>query len=131
MRVRNDLQSELFALSGDGEEKHLTIDLVASIIGIDLAAALAERFGGGRIYVPQFPNEGHPIARCIGIDAARQLGLKFGGEDLEIPLVKSRAQRRRDRERILDLDRRGWNRELIQREVKCSRRHVYNVLSEK
>ena len=70
--------------------------------GPDTACKLARDFSGTRVYLPVEPTESHPIALSVGIDAARLIGARFGGDDLELPMHKSRAQRRRDREEILE-----------------------------
>jgi Mor family transcriptional regulator len=128
---QNDLQAELFALGGYDDNGRLTIDGIVELVGVEAAHKLAQDFGGTRVYVPVAPHDAHPLARSIGTAAAAKIGASFGGEELEIPLIKSRAQRRRDRERIICLHRAGKAIASIAREVRCSERHVYNVLSER
>lgn len=50
--------------------------------------ALAEAFGGTRLYVPKFMTTKHRIARAIGFDGAKRLWDTFGEGALTIPLLR-------------------------------------------
>lgn len=50
--------------------------------------ALAEAFGGTRVYVPKNIGASHPIAEAIGIVAAQALLGRIGNENVRIPLAR-------------------------------------------
>lgn len=116
----------------DHSSDRLTIDRIAAVIGREATIALMVKFGGTRLYIPRRPREIEPtssIVFAIGWDLAQKLGDAFGGESIVVPLHKSRAARRRDRAEIIRLHREGITVASIARQVGCSERHVYNVLS--
>lgn len=56
-------------------------------LSFDTVRQLAERFGGGRLYVPQTPTVA--MIEAIGSEAASTLCDKYSGERLEIPTTAS------------------------------------------
>jgi Homeodomain-like domain len=122
--------NELFAPQCYRErEDRLTVEQLAEVCGPEAAAALAAAFGGTRLYLALQPTPDSEIARAIGLEAARKIGARHGGEVIEIPLIKSRAQRHKDRAQIVELREQGLSIPAIARRVRCSMRHVYNVLA--
>src|SRR5713226_2070293 len=91
-------------------------------IGLEAAALLAERFGGLRLYVPVAPLVDHPIVATIGLDAAAQLSRRFGGGQILVPLRPARLWR------IVELARRGETPREIALAMRCTERHVVNLL---
>jgi len=78
----------------DGRE-HLTRDLIA-LLGIDGLIALAEAFGGQRLYVPQAIPDDHVIAKALGKDLAAKISDRYSRFSIRVPMVrKIRAQRYR------------------------------------
>ena len=108
----------------------ITVRQVAEVIGDEAAHKLARDFRGTRLYIPSEPCESHPLTLSVGHEVALVIAEKFAGEELVIPMYKTRAQRRIDRELIVKLRTRHRSIAAIARQVGCSERHVYNVLAE-
>jgi DNA-binding transcriptional regulator LsrR (DeoR family) len=51
-------------------------------------AALAEEFGGQRVYIPRRIRQSHRITRVIGFEAAARLGEIIGGSTWRIPVAR-------------------------------------------
>lgn len=117
-------------LDQDECESRITVRQVAEVIGDEAAHKLARDFGGTRLYIPSEPCESHPLTLSVGREVALVIAEKFAGEELVIPMYKSRAERRLDRELILKLRTHHRSIAAIARQVGCSERHVYNVLAE-
>jgi hypothetical protein len=138
--MRNDLQTELFSpavikswlddLDQGENDGRITVRRIAEVIGDDAAFKLARDLGGTRQYVPADPGESHPLTLSVGREDALALCARFAGEELVIPMYKSRSRRQYDRALILKLKARHRSNAAIARQVGCSERHVYNVLSE-
>lgn len=107
----------------------LTLRQIAAELGEEMARMLVGGFGGTRLYIPLAPGDESALVRALGAEAAHRLGHRFGGEAVDIPLYKSRAERRTDRAAILKLREDGQSVWVIARRVGCSERHVYNVLA--
>lgn len=69
------------------EGQNSTADLV-EIVGEAAAVALAENFGGTRLYVPQRLKDCHPIVRAIGADAGKALVEAFHTSTIKVPLAR-------------------------------------------
>lgn len=109
----------------------LTLRQIAMELGDEMARMLIDGFGGTRLYIPLTPNEDSPVVQVLGGDPARRLGHRFGGEAVDIPLHKSRAERRVDKAAIIRLRNEGNSVATVARLVRCSERHVYHVLSQR
>lgn len=59
-----------------------------AILGDTAMIALAEQFGGSRLYVPERINADHAIVQAIGIDAATTLAERSGGTAIRVPLAR-------------------------------------------
>src|ERR1700674_5281235 len=135
----NDRQAELFKaelvrsslddLDQDDSDGRITVRQLAEVIGDEAAFKLARDFGGTRVYIPADPCESHPITLSVGREDALAVAAKFAGEELVIPMYKSRARRQYDREQIVKLSKKHRSRAAIARQVGCTERTVYNVLS--
>ncbi len=136
----NERQTELFKaglvrsslddLDQDECDGRITARQIAEVIGDEAAHKLARDFGGTRLYIPADPCQSHPLAVSVGRGDAMAIAARFAGEELVIPMYKSRAQRRHDRDLILKLRAKHRSIDAIARQVGCSRRHVCNVLAE-
>jgi hypothetical protein len=136
----NDRQAELFKasvirsslddLDQDECDGRITVRQIAKVIGDEAAHKLARDFGGTRLYVPSDPCESHPLTLSVGREDALAIAAKFAGEELVIPMYKSRARRRYERDLIVKLRQRHRSFAAIARQVGCSERHVYKVLAE-
>lgn len=68
--------------------ERLTTDELISLIGERAFVALAEAFGGRRLYVPGVIEGDHDIARAIGPDAARHLSERIAPDVIRVPLAR-------------------------------------------
>jgi len=102
------------------------VDNIARLIGAGLAARICERFGGRRIYIASNPAPDDPLPSTIGYAAALRVGAVFGGERVAIP----REAGHRTRSKVAALRRQGMSVSNIARELGCSERNVYKVLSQ-
>lgn len=59
-----------------------------ALIGETAMVALAEAFGGTRLYVPQRITQRHEIARAIGMEAAKQLSDRLAPDVIPVPLAR-------------------------------------------
>jgi hypothetical protein len=64
---------------------------IAEVAGLPAALAVAERYGGSRLYVPKRAPDSHELVQLVGRDAADAIcrfygGLDRGGEPITIPL---------------------------------------------
>lgn len=73
------------------------IDL-ASVLSECELVALAEAFGGTRLYLPAGVKPGHPLATALGHDVALALVKSIGAGTLRIPIARDlRARHYRDK----------------------------------
>jgi hypothetical protein len=59
-----------------------------ALLGVPALVALAERFGGRRLYVPQSLGPGHEIAQAIGPEAAAKLVRRYSLAFIRVPLAR-------------------------------------------
>ena len=79
-------------------ERYLTLHLI-EILGEDGFVAIAQAFGGTRIYVPQKLRRQSEVAAAIGRERAVALSAALGGTKIRVPLGR--------RERALAAQREG------------------------
>lgn len=65
----------------------LSNDLKA-LLGEPAFVALAQAFGGTRLYVPNTINADHEIAQAIGLDAAGKLSRRYSPATIRVPLAR-------------------------------------------
>jgi len=94
------------------------------LLGDEGARLLAEAFGGRRLYVPRSPGPHHPITVAIGEDRAGRLAGAFHGVGIDVPMLPAKKAE------IRRLDRLGWTRSAIARELRVTERWVYKTLQE-
>lgn len=76
-------------LAGDGASDPTGRKGLVAAIGETAMIALAEQFGGTRLYVPSRLGESHPIARAIGAKAAEALRTFVGAPGyVRVPLAR-------------------------------------------
>ena len=63
------------------------IELIG-VIGEAATVALAEAFGGTRLYVPSRVRESHRITRAIGHEAAQALSAFYSPDAIRVPLAR-------------------------------------------
>lgn len=59
-----------------------------TLIGEDAFVALAEAFGGTRLFVPVKMDAEHTIAQAIGLPAARSLVARLAPDVIRVPLAR-------------------------------------------
>ena len=109
-----------FWMNGRGS----TLKDVVSMIGIEGAARLIGAFAGMRLYVPHAPEPDDSLSEVIGLEAARALAQIYGGDRIDVPNPTPR------RIQIVDLRASGVSIDGIARELRCTRRRVFQVLAE-
>lgn len=62
-------------------------DLI-DLLGEPAFVALAETFGGTRLYVPTTIGADHAIARAIGLPAAQRLSQRLAPDQITVPLAR-------------------------------------------
>ena len=98
-------------------------ELIA-IVGEEAALKLVRAFGGTRLYVPHSPEPNDLLASTIGHFAATKLARIYGGDRVDVPNPPPR------RIRIMQLRATGMSVDAIARELRCTRRRVFQVLAE-
>jgi hypothetical protein len=94
------------------------------ILGDAGARALAEAFGGLRLYVPRQPGAHHPITVALGHEGAAQLAAAFGSDQIDIPMLPNKQAE------IRRLAGEGLTRREIAVKVRCTQRWVYKTLED-
>jgi len=110
-------------LAGEQRRSAMLEELV-ELVGDDGAAALIEQFGGTRLYVPYTPKKKDTLTMSIGMAAAVKLARIFGGDRVDIPNPTAR------RLLIRQLHASGQSVDAIARQLRCTRRRVFQVLAE-
>lgn len=104
--------------------------VVAKAAGLPAAKALAQAYGGRRLFVPKQAKKKHAIAAAVGHDGMSALVDAFGGERIDVPLwtfsgIKTfiAGQRRAIIARTQD----GESQSKIARDLGCTERAVRKV----
>lgn len=77
---------------------YATVERLVEILGLVNALKFAERFGGGRVYLPQperLKPEG-PIVQLLGMDAAREIAFEWRGMEIMVPQCAAHLRAQRD-----------------------------------
>jgi len=61
---------------------------MARIVGVDVAIAVARRFGGRRLYIPQKMKRDNLLAKAVGMKAASIIARHYSGDTFEIPSAR-------------------------------------------
>lgn len=64
-----------------------------ALLGEDGFVALAQSFGGTRLYVPTSIEADHEIAQAIGADAAKLLSRHYSPDTIRVPLARNERAR--------------------------------------
>lgn len=59
------------------------------LLGEAAFIALAEHFGGLRLYIPQTMTGDHDIAKAIGLEEAQRLSNRYGADRIAVPLARA------------------------------------------
>ena len=93
---------------------------VAETLGLRVAVALIEHFGGLEIKPPSRPRPDHPIIKALGAEDGNALFAFLGGGSMYVPHNRTTSARAD----ILKLEAEGKNRAEIARILGISQRHV-------
>ena len=93
---------------------------VAETLGLRVAVALIEHFGGLEIKLPTRPRPEHPIIKALGAADGNALCAFLGGGSMYVPHNRSTSAR----SAILKLEAEGKDRADIARILGISQRHV-------
>ncbi|MBI1407318.1 MAG: hypothetical protein GC145_14485 [Caulobacter sp.] len=121
MSKRTTARQPIYTAEGDASG---TTGALTSLLGVEAMTRLSDKFGGRRIYVPATIGPDHPLAVAAGLEAALQLVAHYAGHTLSLPITPARRQR------VLELDKRGFTKALIAETVGLTERRVYQILAE-
>lgn len=93
---------------------------VAEVLGLRVAIALIEHFGGLEIKLPIKPRPDHPIIKALGARDGNALCAFLGGGSMYVPHNRTTSTRAD----ILKLESEGKDRAEIARILGISQRHV-------
>jgi len=108
-------------LTGHSSEEALAS--IGEAIGLEAALALANHFGGVRLYVPKTIGDSHAICVALGRENADRLAAWAGGGSIDVPKQAARRARVRDLHSLGAL-----TISQIALETSFSERHVYRLL---
>jgi hypothetical protein len=68
---------------------------ISELTGLKAALALADEWGGRRLYIPSIErlHETHELVRVVGMAAARKIALQYGREQVAVPLARASLKR--------------------------------------
>lgn len=104
---------------------------IARIAGFPAALAIAERWGGTRLYVPMADKleSDHPLVEVVGIDAARAIAEYLGGDRPEIAKADRYMTLRRNV--LIRTERaQGYSQAALALRHHLSERQIRNILGE-
>jgi len=99
------------------------------LLGQEAAFAVMTRFGGVKLYIPQKPEDAHPLADLLGREVLCRLCQALGGTYLEVPRNQARL-RQLQRQRIHQLRAERLTQAQIARKMGCTERWVRQVLKQ-
>ena len=121
MAAPNQHQKLLSALPG-------TLAEMARVTTLTAALAIAERFGGTRLYLPRQPDESSELVQLIGIRHARALCSHYSGEFIEVPRAAAVRRLLRD-SKMCRARERGATVRKIAREYQLTQRQARRILT--
>ncbi len=105
-------------------------DQIRELVGPEATELLTERYGGGRVVVPQSYRDDHPLVKLLGPESAAKLIRRFGGTKIHI--AQGRQEIRRERN---DMIRRDWEAgktvTQLAREYLLSERQIWRICWER
>ncbi len=110
-------------------DKQLTDSIrdVAEALGLPLAQALVDHFGGTRLYVPARLKDHHAVIKKLGQDQAKELASEFGGMEIDVPMHLFNEAKAR-RKLVIKLHGTKHTIASIARAARCTERQVYDIL---
>lgn len=100
---------------------------VAETLGLRVALALIQNFGGLEVKFPARPRADHPVIKALGETDGYALCSFLGGQAIYVPHGRSGSSRAE----ILKLEAQGMDRAAIARTLGLSQRHVRRMANRK
>jgi hypothetical protein len=97
---------------------------VAEALGLRVALALIQNFGGLDVKFPKDPSPDHPVIKALGEEDGRALCQFLGGQQIYVPHARPAKSARADVQRM---EAAGMDRAAIARSLGLSARHVRRV----
>lgn len=106
----------------------MRLDELEEVVGTEALVLFLEMFGGTRVYIPTPAKlkANHPLCSPAGYETAMRLSRVAGGCSIDLPLGKGLRKLE-----ILQRRAGGESLDSIARSLKCSRRFVLKVCSDK
>lgn len=102
---------------------------IAETVGVEIAAALVEHFGGTRLYIPAKPKPHQAIVQKLEAEHLETLVSAYSGQEIDVPMhLFNEALARRRLVKSLRKKNRSIN--AIALEARCTERQVYAILAE-
>jgi Mor family transcriptional regulator len=105
------------------DEMPVSLVDLAETLGMRVALAMMQHFGGQDIRPPKNPGDDHPIIKALGPADGRAVCHFLSGMRLYVPHGRVRSKR----QQVLDLEADGKGRAEIARILGISHRHVRRV----
>ncbi|MEN2979971.1 hypothetical protein P7L78_09125 [Tistrella bauzanensis] len=100
---------------------------VAEALGVDVALALMDLYGGQDIQIPRRPRADHPVIKALGAEVGYALCHYLGGGRIYVPHGRQRRSARRD---VLTLQAAGRTRREIAILLGFSERHIRRMANQ-
>ena len=101
---------------------------VAETLGLRVALALVQHFGGLEVKFPARPQHDHPIIKALGETDGFALCAFLGGQQIYVPHIRPA---RSVRAQVMMLDASGMDRAAIARALRISQRYVRMLVNER
>ena len=101
---------------------------VAETLGLRVALALVQHFGGLEVKFPVRPRPDHPVIKALGETDGFALCAFLGGQQIYVPHSQPA---RSVRDQVLMLEASGMDRAAIARALRISQRYVRMLVNER
>ena len=98
---------------------------VAETLGLRVALALIQHFGGRELRIPMRPTADHPLIKALGETDGHAVCHFLAGQTIYVPIGRAGGLRRN----AVALDCQGYDRGEIARMLGISQRHVRRLLN--
>lgn len=101
---------------------------IAETLGLRVALALIEHFGGLEVKFPVAPKPDHPVIKALGAEDGRALCEFLGGLQIYVPHARPARTLRNE---VLALQNAGLDRAAIARQLGVSQRYVRMLINQR
>ena len=101
---------------------------VAETLGLRVAVALIEHFGGLEVKFPVSPKPDHPVIKALGDEDGRALCEFLGGQQIYVPHSRPARSLRAE---VIALQSAGLDRAAIARRLGISQRYVRMLINQR